>query len=103
MVVAGRASDDLVYCVNCGHRPNPRALPFMRQDMLETPVASPSQAALDLQAEVEEQDRRARAARGRRLAAEFRALYSQGMTVENAAKKIGVSARTLHRWLKAAK
>ena len=71
--------------------------------MLATPVAAPTQAALDLQAEIAEDDRRERAARGRRLAAEFRALYAQGVTVKDAAKKLGVSPRTLHRYLKAAK
>mgnify|MGYP001581686560 CR=1 FL=1 len=75
----------------------------MRQDMLATPVAAPSQAALDLQAEVEEDDRRERAARGRRLAAEFRVLSAQGMTIKDAAKRLSVSARTLHRYLKVAK
>ena len=100
-----RYEEDETRCVNCSWRPNPRALPYLTPASRgqRTPVAGPSQAALDLQAEVEEQDRRERMERGRRLAAEFRALYSQGVTVKDAAKRLGVSARSLHRWLKAAK
>ena len=106
MSVEGHRADADIRCLSCGHRPNPRALPYLTGGAareLQTPVAGPSQAALDLQAEVEEHNRRERAARGRRLAAEFRALYSQGVTVKDAAKRLGVSARSLHRWLKAAK
>ena len=101
----GDKADDPARCVNCGDRPQPRPLPYLTPASRgqRTPVAGPSQAALDLQAEVEEQDRRERLERGRRLAAEFRALYSQGVTVKDAAKRLGVSARSLHRWLKAAK